>query len=321
MLNQIDLSRIDLNLLVLFEVVLSKGHVGQAAAALNLSPSAVSHGLGRLRKLMNDPLFLRTPRGVTPTERALDLAPRIADILQGVRGILSTADRFDPATSTRRFRIGTPDSALAVHGPMLMQRVRVEAPGVMVAMLHVLPSFRVSPSEGAFAHVLAQLDDRSLDLAALPHWSDSPPLPARFLGRDLGGDRLVAVCRPDHPFARAPSLDTYCEARHVFMSLTGDATGMIDTMLEKMGRRRSVVATVPNAMLALLMAASTDLLAGVPSSLAQSQADRFGLAVVPLPFQPDVTPLLAVVTRAAHADEGIAWLQDIVTRVMWLDPA
>ncbi|MGL4237801.1 LysR family transcriptional regulator [Tabrizicola sp.] len=320
MLNQIDLSRTDLNLLVLFETVLAKGHVGHAAAVLNLSPSAVSHGLGRLRRLLNDPLFLRTPRGVTPTDRALELSPRIAEILQGVRGVLGTAEPFDPATSTRRFRIGTPDSALAVHGPLLVQQVGAEAPGVGLSLLHILPNFRTSPGEGAFTHVLDQLDDRSLDLAAIPQLAETP-LPARFLARSLGGDRLVAVCRPDHPFARAPSLETYCDARHVFMSLTGDRTGVIDTVLARMDRQRDVITTVPNAMLALLMAASTDLVAGVPSSLAEGQAARFGLVANPLPFDLDLTPLYAVVTRAAHSDAGIAWLLDQVTRAMWLGPA
>jgi DNA-binding transcriptional LysR family regulator len=319
MLNQIDLSRVDLNLLVLFETVLAKGNVGLAAAALNLSPSAVSHGLGRLRRLMNDPLFLRTPRGVVPTDRALELAPRISEILQGVRGVLELAEPFDPTTSTRRFRIGAPDSALAVHGPDIVRAVHAEAPGVLLSMLHVLPNFRTSPAEGAFAHVLTQLDDRSLDLAALPHLTGAP-YPARYLTRSLGADRLVAVCRPEHPFARDPSLDTYCDARHVFMSLTGNTTGVIDTVLDRMGRSRTVVATVPSAMLALLMAASTDLVAGVPASLVRGHAARFGLVAHEMPFDPEPTPLSAIVTQAAHADPGIAWLLTIICREMWLDP-
>src|ERR1044072_3063937 len=79
MLNKIDLSRADLNLLALFEVVLEERHVGRAADRLSLTPSAVSHGLGRLRRLLNDPLFLRTPKGVVPTARATELAGPIAE--------------------------------------------------------------------------------------------------------------------------------------------------------------------------------------------------------------------------------------------------
>src|SRR5688500_2699385 len=117
MLNEIDLSRTDLNLLVLFEVVLGERHVGRAAERLNLSPSAVSHGLGRLRRLLNDPLFLRTPKGVVPTARALALAEPIAEALARVRGIVATAAPFDPATSARRFRIGAPDGVSGVFLP------------------------------------------------------------------------------------------------------------------------------------------------------------------------------------------------------------
>src|SRR5688572_21167492 len=102
MLNEIDLSRADLNLLVLFEAVLEERHVGRAAERLHLTASAVSHGLSRLRRLLHDPLFLRTPKGVVPTARATELAAPIADVMARVRGVISTAAPFDPATSTRR---------------------------------------------------------------------------------------------------------------------------------------------------------------------------------------------------------------------------
>src|SRR5262247_2317816 len=117
MLNEIDLSRMDLNLLALFAVVLEERHVGRTAGRLNLTASAVSHGLGRLRRLMNDPLFLRQPKGVAPTERARRLAAPIADILERARQVMSEAQGFDPATSRRRFIIGAPDGAYAVLLP------------------------------------------------------------------------------------------------------------------------------------------------------------------------------------------------------------
>src|SRR5918997_2009030 len=103
MMNEIDLSRTDLNLLVLFEAVLQERHVGRTADRLHLSPSAVSHGLKRLRRLLNDPLFLRTPKGVVPTARAMELEEPIGDVLARVSGIVSASEAFNPATSTRRF--------------------------------------------------------------------------------------------------------------------------------------------------------------------------------------------------------------------------
>ena len=91
MLNRIDLSRADLNLLVLFEVVLEERNVGRAAERLSLTPSAVSHGLGRLRRLLNDPLFLRTPRGVVPSARATELAARSRRCWRGARAVIAAA--------------------------------------------------------------------------------------------------------------------------------------------------------------------------------------------------------------------------------------
>src|ERR671914_643312 len=133
MLNEIDLSRTDLNLLVLFEVVLEERHVGRAADRLNLTPSAVSHGLGRLRRLLNDPLFLKTPKGVVPTQRALDLSAPIADILARVRSVVSVAEPFEAASSVRRFTIGAPDGVSAVLLPPLLAELRRQAPGVDVS--------------------------------------------------------------------------------------------------------------------------------------------------------------------------------------------
>src|SRR5215212_8340209 len=114
MLNENDLSRADLNLLVLFEAVLTERHVGRTARRLSLTPSAVSHGLSRLRRLLNDPLFLRTPKGVVPTARALELAEAVGDILARARRLIASGAPFDPAGSVRRFTIGMPDAVSAV---------------------------------------------------------------------------------------------------------------------------------------------------------------------------------------------------------------
>src|SRR5580765_334822 len=139
MLNAVDLSRADLNLFVLFETVLHEQHVGRAAERLNLTPSAVSHGLGRLRRLLNDPLFLRTPKGVVPTARATDLAAPIADILAHMREVISVAEPFVPAQSTRRFTIGAPDGISAVILPPLLAGLRQDAPGIDIGARQLLP--------------------------------------------------------------------------------------------------------------------------------------------------------------------------------------
>src|SRR3954471_18680907 len=130
MLNAVDLSGADLNLLVLFETIMGERHVRRAAERLHLSPSAVSHGLSRLRRLLGDPLFLRTPRGVVPTDRATELSEPIADILVRVRSVVASAKPFDPARSTRRFAIGAPDGAVSVFLSPLLHALERTASGV-----------------------------------------------------------------------------------------------------------------------------------------------------------------------------------------------
>src|SRR5688572_18187765 len=154
MLNEINLSRIDLNLLVLFEVVLKERHVGRAAEKLNLSASAVSHGLGRLRRLLNDPLFLKTSKGVVPTARATELAEPIADILARVRNVVSTAEPFDPAKSVRRFVIGAPDGVSAVLLTPLLVHLARAAPGIDIGERNLLPTM------SNWENTLAELDAR-----------------------------------------------------------------------------------------------------------------------------------------------------------------
>src|SRR5215471_3236994 len=142
MLNKIELSRIDLYLLVLFHAVLEERHVTRAASRLNLTPSAVSHGLGRLRHLLNDPLFLRTPKGVVPTARSVELGDRVAEILASVGSVISSAAPFDPATSRRRFVIGAPDAVMASVMAPLLECFGTTAPDIDIGLIHVMPVLR-----------------------------------------------------------------------------------------------------------------------------------------------------------------------------------
>jgi DNA-binding transcriptional LysR family regulator len=264
MLNEIDLSRTDLNLLVIFETVLAERNVGRAADRLNLSPSAVSHGLGRLRRLLNDPLFLKTPKGVVPTARASELAEPIADILARTRRVIATAEPFNSATSRRRFMIGAPDASAFFLTPLYATLSR-DAPGIDIGLRQILtrPSL-TSPWDD----VLAELDAHTVDIAIAP----TDDVPARFAERVLYGEEFVIAMRCGHPFAEAPTLSRYCEMRHLLVSFLGDTQGFIDGELAKLGLSRRVVMTVPNFMLALAIVRRRSRSAA--SAFAQSHRKR-----------------------------------------------
>jgi DNA-binding transcriptional LysR family regulator len=295
MLNRTNLARIDLNLLVLFEAVLEERHVGRAAARMHISPSAVSHGLGRLRRLMNDPLFLRQPKGVSPTERARQLATPIADILERARQVMSEARGFDPGTSSRRFVIGAPDGAYAVLLPLLLAEIRRGAPAIDLGMLNLV---------GRFEGALTDLDERKLDVAIVP----IPDIPARFVARKLYDEDFVIVRRGGSPAPRKFTLAQYCALPHVLVSMSGDPSGLMDRELARRNASRRVALTVSNFMLALAVVAESDLVAALPRQFALKYASRFKVNLIEPPFPMLSSSLRAVAPEVATRDAGLAWL-------------
>lgn len=312
MLHEINLARADLNLLVLFEVVQEERHVGRAAERLSLSASAVSHGLSRLRRLLNDPLFLRTPRGVVPTARALELAVPIAGILARTRSVIASAEPFEAATSTRRFTIGAPDGVSAVVLPALLAALRDKAPRIDIGVRQLLPPPQATSLEGAWGPALADLDARAIDIAIVP----LVPVPARFAERTLYEEDFVIATRRGHPFLADPSLDRYCEMNHLLVSLSGDPHGLVDDALAKRSLSRRIALTVPNFMMALALVAETDLIAALPRRLVTIHAERFGLVSgeAPMPLRRD--PIRAIAPKAAMMDAGVAWLFDLLRSTM-----
>lgn len=308
MLNQIDLSRMDLNLLVLFEVVLDERHVGRAAERLHLTPSAISHGLGRLRRLLNDPLFLKTPKGVVPTARAMELAAPIADVLARVRNVISTAEPFNPATSTRRFTIGAPDGVSAVFLPPLIAELRRRAPGIDIGVRQLLPVPGEMSPERAWRNVFADLDAGSFDVAVIP----SDHVPARFHFRSLYEEDFVIAARAGHPFADDRTLQRFCEMQHVVVSFAGDFHGFVDEILAKQGYSRRITLTVPSFLFALAVVADTDLICAMPRRFVAMHAARFGVVSLEPPLPLTRFRLNAVAPTAAMMDAGLTWIFDLL---------
>lgn len=301
MLKTNHLARIDLNLLVLFEAVLEEQHVARAAARLHVSPSAVSHGLGRLRRLLHDPLFLRQPKGVVPTERARELAVPVADILERARVVLASVAPFDARHSQRRFMIGAPDGASAVLLPALLEELRDAAPGIDLGVRNLV---------GQFDAALTALDERALDLAILP----LVDIPARFVSHKLYDEDFVVVRRAGHPVGRHLTLASYCASPHIVVSVTGDPTGPVDRELAKRGKTRRVVLTVSNFFQALAIVAESDLLAALPRHFVARHGRRYRVTASEPPFPFLSAPIRVVAPAVALRDAGLAWLVGAIER-------
>jgi DNA-binding transcriptional LysR family regulator len=304
MLNGVDLSGADLNLLVLFETIMGERHVRRAAERLHVSPSAVSHGLSRLRRLLGDPLFLRTPRGVVPTDRATELSGSIADILARVRSVLATAEPFDPARSTRRFTIGAPDGAASVFLPPLLDALQRTASRIDLSVRQLLPVQGAPSPSVAWRDGLAELEARALDIAVLPLGD----LPARFIKRPLYDEEFVIAMRAGHPFAKDRRLRRYCAERHLVVSQSGDPSGFVDEALARRGLVRHVTLTVPSFHFALAILADSDLVAAMPRQFVARHGARHGVVAVAAPLPLRRFRLHIVAPKVALMDAGLAWL-------------
>jgi DNA-binding transcriptional LysR family regulator len=312
MLNSAQLSRVDVSLLVVFATVLEERNVARAAERLNLTPSAVSHSLRRLRRLLHDPLFLKIPAGVKPTARALELAAPVAELLSRLQTIVSAAGPFDARTARRTFTIGAPDALAAVFLGPLVASVARQAPGIDIRLLQLMPLGHGKSAHQVWQDTLTELDQHKLDLAVLP----IGPLPSRYTQQLLFEEDFVVAMRKGHRLARKLTFASYLSGPHMLVSAIGDALGIVDVRLAEQGQARRVALTVPNFMMALAHLSESDLIATLPRHLVERHAARFELVArpVPLPWTPDA--VRAVASRAAMADAGVAWLFAIVADCM-----
>lgn len=293
----INLASVDLNLLVAFEALLVEGSVSRAGHRIGLAQPSMSNALARLRLLFKDELFVRTPRGMRPTSRALGLAPPVEEALRHVRSAFAQGARFVPETDQRLFRIGLGDHADFAVGVPVVRLLREHAPGIM---LNAVPVNRES--------AVQMLDDGELDLviAAFPQW------PKRIRSSGLYTERFVSVARSGHPgFAkRRPSRREFLELPHLRISPLPGSRNLFDGALADQNLRRRVVITVPNFAVVPYAVQSTDLVAVVGERIARHFAEEMGLAVHPIPFH--VEPWKMRMYWTAHADNDPAnvWLRE-----------
>ncbi|WP_051356728.1 LysR family transcriptional regulator [Azorhizobium doebereinerae] len=292
--------RVDGALLLVFRELMATGQTTAAARRLGLTQSTVSHALRRLRDLMGDPLFQRRPDGLTPTPRARELLPIVVEMLRLSEALKGAPGDFDPAASTRHFRLAGPDLVSTVLAGPFSQRLRQEAPNARL-------SFRFLAGQEA----LDALTRGEVDMAI----GDFPAVPHGFAAAELWAERYVAVARQGHP--RFPPLDLagYLAADHLVVSFTGRFTGAVDAVLQARGLSRRVVAALPLGLAVFDAVAWGDAVATVSGSLAVRHAAAFGLEVLPLPVDVPGYPMVSV-RRAGSPDAGYEWLEGLIRRMV-----
>jgi DNA-binding transcriptional LysR family regulator len=251
---QSDIRAIDLNLLRTLDALLDERNVTKAAQRLSLTQPAVSGMLTRLRESFDDPLFVRTQRGIVPTLRALELAAPLKQILGEIDALLRPP-AFDPATAELTLSIASTDYALQVVVLPFLEALRRKASGVRVAVVPVQDAL-----------LQAQFERGEIDLALVTPESASPELHTRR----LFDERYVCVMRANHPDAQgsALSLERFCALDHALVSYGGGSfRGVTDDALARLGRKRRVTVSVTSFLVLPQILKSSDLIAVVPQRL------------------------------------------------------
>lgn len=300
-IDQTKIRRLDFSLLLIFDELLRHQRTTVVADRLGLSQSAVSHALSRLRELFDDPLFSRRPDGLTPTRRALELAPRIRDLMRVTQNLINSGGVFEPATSARQFRLAANDLVATLFGPPLVKRLAAEAPATRLAT-------RFAVGKAA----LDALRKDEIDLAIGRFYGTSD----EFVTETLVWERFSVVARQGHPrIADSLDLALYLDLEHLLVSFSGGFSGAVDEALGREGIARRVRASVPMFLTAFAAVAASDLIATVPARLARQFGAAFGLQVSDPPLTIDAFPISLVRHVSTETDPGLSWLVERVRAI------
>ena len=277
LIDTMNIRELDFRLLQCFAALLAERSVSKAATQLELSQPAMSHALGRLRRLFDDPLLIKGHGHMTPTARALELEIEVRALLAGAERLVSRPAEFVPATTRIRFVVMTPEFVEYLLAPPLIAHVEAHSPGVDVA-------FRTSDPE----HAPDWFENGEIDIRLGWVTDPSPLLRVKLLFRDP----LVCIARRNHPrLKNRITTEQYLETAHVRVERprTRVSTGAVDAAVTALGGQLRIALQVQNAFALANAVAKSNLISTVPQRLARVMAAHYPLQILPLPLDvPDV---------------------------------
>jgi DNA-binding transcriptional LysR family regulator len=297
----VSLAALDLNLLLMLDTVLSERSVVRAARRLHVTPSAVSNALARLRAALDDPLFIRSGRGVVPTPRAAALAPALAralrDLDQAVHG-----DGFDPRTTDREFTLATADLGQVVKLPQIVAALAEKMPRARLRVLSIDTLFASGGLAGTEVDVSIGAGDKGPGVHAQPLYEES----------------IALVARAGHPTIRSRATKGQLAAlRHVEVQVApGHGNRQLPARYAALGIVRDIAVVVPTFTAAAAVVARTDLVASLPDSLVKVLGPRLALRRVATPLAPVATAVNLMWHERTHQDPALRAFRDLLVHAV-----
>lgn len=294
-MKEIQLHRIDLNLLVVFESLMVEGSVIGAADKLGKTASAVSHALARLREQLGDPLMVKVGGRMQPSPFALTLIDEVRPILRSIKRVMAVPQPFDPATSDRVFRVAIP--AFPTVMSTVLNRIHAAAPGVKLEW--------VLPNAAAFPAVA----DGRIDLA---HLGGETRLPDGLDEVDMPPFIWTTFLRHDHPARKNWGLDAWQTWPHVQVNIANAVRSTLDTRLIEAKVTRRIGALISEFASVGPLLSRTDLLGTFPAILLAPDMQAWGLHPLPPPVELAPYRVRFFWSSRLANDPGSKWIRGIV---------
>ncbi|NRB41663.1 MAG: LysR family transcriptional regulator [Pseudomonadales bacterium] len=294
------MANLDLNLMVIFDAIMQEQSITAAAERLAMTQPSVSNAVSRMRHVWKDPLFVKQGRGIRPTPYADKLWQDICGPLESIR-LATDQQAFDAATLKRTFRIAVTDWMADLFWLPLRQLIEAEAPQVNI---HAVP-YTVN-GEGLLLN--ADVD------MVLDYFEGSY---SKVQSQHLFDNHFVCAMRPDHPLAEQDlDLECFAAAEHLLLSLSGEASGGVDTLLQQQGLNRRIAMTVNHCYNIPKLLINTDMITTIPLPVIIESVDKGQLVIKKLPF--DLAPgPISMTWHARHQrDPETLWLREKVLDVL-----
>ena len=298
-MNLFHIRDLDLNLLLVFDCIYREGNLTAVGRHLGRTRSAVSHALDRLRAQLDDPLFVRTHRGMRPTPRACELAPAIRQALETIQTALKPPDAFAAESLTRTFRIAMSDYSEMIVLPALMEYLCQRAPEV-----------RIEVRSTAALQAQTGLESGELELVI-----GNQEVGAGVLQQVLFVDQFACAARCDHSAISPPlAMEQYLECRHVVFAPQGRGDRLLDEALRRRRIERKVALRVPHILAIPPILKSTPFIVTLPRRLGDALDDA-DLQFLEPPLDLPPLPVMQYWHEAMHRDPAHRWLRGAIQEI------
>jgi DNA-binding transcriptional LysR family regulator len=289
---------IDLNLARVFVIIYETESVTAAAQRLFLTQPSVSYALARLREALPDPLFVRGPDSMTPTMCGELTYKKFSEAIASIDSAVELTKRFDPNTSSQRFRLAMSDIGELIFLPPILQLLQREAPDVELEVVQV-----------AVNEVAGWLAAGKVDAAIgnLP----GPMSAARNI--KLFSERYVCLLRKEHStIGETLSLDSFIAAKHILVSSPFSRHRLVEDILRQRGVSRKVTLQIPHFSIIPQLVANSDLLVTLPSTVGRPFETAGYLRALEIPIE--IPQFEVRMFWHEHQEEKAAqrWLRDMI---------